>query len=56
MLSILVAIFVLCNLCVYIGMTKKEMIEDFWINQNVAGKVFANLFYFPAWVLKWFSK
>lgn len=31
----------------------REMWEDLWVSQNVFGKICANVFYLPAWIIAW---
>lgn len=49
---IIFGLFVACNLAVFFGMSLKSMYNDFWANQKPIGKITANIFYAPAWVLK----
>lgn len=53
-------IFIIVVVCVYLAfnivtskmMSGKEMKEHFIDNQCVVGKIAANIFYSPAWLLK----
>lgn len=40
------------NIAVASTMTKEEMHEDFVTGQNKVGKILANTFYLPAWIIK----
>ena len=56
-MSIGVVVFwAVCNVVVASTMSAKEMHEDFVEGQNCVGKVLANTFYFPAWIIKRISK
>ena len=48
--------WLVCNVVVTNTMSIEEMQEDFIAEQNKLGKIFANTFYFPAWIIKKFSK
>jgi hypothetical protein len=50
----IVGFWLLCNILVVINMTTDEMVDELYTEQNFAGKIFANLFYFPAWACKFF--
>lgn len=50
--SMLVAVWCTSNIYVVVTYTAREMKEDFWDEQEVIGKVCANIFYMPAWLLK----
>lgn len=45
-------IYIVFNLIVAYTHSVKEMCDDFIKGQCIAGMIFANLFYAPAWVLK----
>lgn len=53
-------ILVIAIICLYVAinivtakvMTVKEMKEEFIIGQCLIGKIVANIFYAPAWLLK----
>lgn len=49
---VIFGLLVACNLAVFFGMPLKSMYNDFWANQKPIGKITANIFYAPAWVLK----
>jgi hypothetical protein len=49
---IILSLVALCELWVTFGIPLKTMYEDFWVNQSFVGKVTANIFYAPAWILK----
>ena len=49
---IALSLWVISNLYVAVTETAEEMREDFVENQCLVGKVCANIFYAPAWVLK----
>lgn len=49
---VLLIIYVVCNLITAKCWSAKEMKRDFVDGQCLVGKVFANIFYAPAWLLK----
>jgi hypothetical protein len=51
-----IAFWAVSNIAVASTMTEAEMHEDFVIGQNKVGKVLANTFYFPAWIIKKISR
>lgn len=51
-LIILVIFYVICNIYVAKTMTIMDMCEDFFEDQYLIGKIFANLFYLPVWIYK----
>ena len=44
--------FVVSNIYVTKVMSAREMVEEFIEGQCFVGKIFANIFYAPAWVFK----
>jgi hypothetical protein len=52
LLIIIVVIYTAFNLITAKLYSAREMKHDFVDGQCVVGKVFANIFYLPAWVLK----
>lgn len=49
---IALSLWVISNLYVAVTETAEKMREDFVKNQCLVGKICANIFYAPAWVLK----
>lgn len=49
---IALSLWAISNLYVAVTETEEEMRDDFVTNQCLVGKVCANIFYAPAWVLK----
>ena len=45
------ALWGVLNVVVAVKCSMREMANDFWVDQNVFGKICANAFYAPAWVL-----
>jgi hypothetical protein len=53
LLTAFVGVFVcFCNIIVITSMTSKEMKKELVSDQCIIGKIFANIFYAPAWMLK----
>ena len=53
-LGLLVALgWVVANILVASCYSIRFMWEEFWITQTIFGKLCANVFYAPAWVLQW---
>lgn len=52
LLIIIVVLYTAFNLITAKLFSAREMKHDFIDGQCVVGKVFANIFYLPAWVLK----
>ena len=53
-LLVLVGVVVTFNVIVSTTMTKEEMKRDLYYGQTVIGKIFANIFYSLAWMIKIF--
>jgi hypothetical protein len=51
-----ITFWAISNIAVASTMTKAEMYEDFVTGQNKVGKILANTFYFPAWIIKKISR
>lgn len=51
-LSIATAFYLFCQVSVCVHCTLVDMVEDFWESQNIFGKILANVFYAPTWVIK----
>lgn len=51
-----ITLWITCNVAVASTMSSKEIREDFIEGQNFVGKALANIFYFPAWIIKRISK
>ena len=52
LITVILGLFAICNLAVAFGMPLQTMYEDFWESQKVIGKITANIFYLPAWLIK----
>ena len=44
-------LWAILNIVVVIKYSLREMAVEFWVNQNVFGKICANIFYCLAWVV-----
>lgn len=49
---VLLVWYIFCNVAVPCILSTEEMKEDLWEDQNIIGKILANSFYLPAWILK----
>ena len=49
---LLLAFHIACNVTIITECTVSEMKEDFIDDQCLLGKIFANIFYAPAWLFK----
>ena len=49
---LVIAFYIGCNIYVNFNMSAKDMYEEFVVDQNTTGKIFANVYYAPAWILK----
>lgn len=52
LLVVIILFYLLCNIGVTKTMSAKEMYAEFVDGQCVIGKYCANIFYLPAWILK----
>ena len=55
-LVVLVGFFVGCNIYIATTMTTEEMKRDLYYGQCFAGKIFANILYSLAWIMKIFYR
>lgn len=44
--------YAICNVMVVFMYTPKAMYREMWVEQSIFGKISANLFYAPAWVMQ----
>lgn len=51
-LGIVLLWYAICNVFVVCMYTPKAMYREMWVEQSIFGKISANLFYAPAWVIQ----
>ena len=51
-LGVILLWYAICNVMVVFMYTPKAMYREMWVEQSIFGKISANLFYAPAWVIQ----
>ena len=44
--------YAICNILVVFMYTPKAMYREMWVEQSIFGKIAANVFYAPAWLIQ----
>lgn len=51
-LGVILLWYAICNVFVVFMYTPKAMYREMWVEQSIFGKISANIFYAPAWVIQ----
>ena len=52
LLAIVLLWYAICNVFVVFMYSPKAMYREMWVEQSIFGKISANIFYAPAWVVQ----
>ena len=51
-LGVILLWYAICNVMVVFMYTPKAMYREMWVEQSIFGKISANIFYAPAWLIQ----